>query len=281
MGRPMREEYRGGIYHVIARGNNKEYIFKESIDKGYFIKLLKEYGIAMGYKIYGYVLMDNHYHIIIQTMDKKLQAIMHQINNKYSKYFNYKYERVGHIFQGRYKAVLVQDERYMMYLLRYVHQNPVQAGMCKVVEEYKWSSDIYYRKGIRSFLETGAIMEMFGSNYIESKKKYEELMREEDTVDYDKLNIIGDEAYQVLCASRKKEIQRERLDEILVNAVKSNEYYYLIKQGSRKRILTEYKLKYIKEAIKQHYTYQEIGQSISVSGNAVKDMINRYTNIDV
>ncbi|MGE5632721.1 MAG: hypothetical protein ACM3TR_16765 [Caulobacteraceae bacterium] len=78
MGRPWREEYQGGIYHMIARGNNKEYIFKESIDKGYFIKQLKECSEVMG-------LMDNHYHIIIQTLCKKLQEIMHQINNKYSK----------------------------------------------------------------------------------------------------------------------------------------------------------------------------------------------------
>jgi len=103
MGRPWREEYQGGIYHVIARGNNKEYIFKESIDKGYFIKLLKETIEGMNYCIFGYVLMDNHYHILIQTMDKKLQEIMHQINNKYSKYFNVKYKRIGHVFQGRYK----------------------------------------------------------------------------------------------------------------------------------------------------------------------------------
>ena len=160
MGRPWREEYKGGIYHVIARGNNKEYIFKESIDKGYFIKQLKECSIAMGYRVYGYVLMDNHYHIIIQTLDKKLQEIMHQINNKYSKYFNGKYKRVGHVFQGRYKAVLVQDERYMLKLLRYVHQNPVRAGICKLVGDYKWSSDIYYRKNINSFVSTRVIFEM-------------------------------------------------------------------------------------------------------------------------
>jgi REP element-mobilizing transposase RayT len=114
MGRAWREEYQGGIYHVIARGNNKEYIFKESIDKGYFIKLPKQNTEGMNYRIFGYILMDNHYHILIQTMDKKLQEIMHQINNKYSKYFNYKYKRVGHVFKGRYKSIIVQDERYLL-----------------------------------------------------------------------------------------------------------------------------------------------------------------------
>ncbi|OGO79461.1 MAG: hypothetical protein A2Y23_07095 [Clostridiales bacterium GWB2_37_7] len=81
MGRAWREEYSGGIYHVIARGNNKEYIFKESVDKSYFIKLLKENMEGMSYRIYGYVLMDNHYHIILQVFEKKRQKIMHQINN--------------------------------------------------------------------------------------------------------------------------------------------------------------------------------------------------------
>ncbi len=127
MGRPWREEYKDGIYHVIARGNNIEFIFNESIDKGYLVKLLKECSISMGCRVYGYVLMDNHYHMILQTLDKKLQEVMHQINNKYSKYFNGKYKRVGHVFQGRYKAVLVQDERYMLKLsglfLRTVNKN--------------------------------------------------------------------------------------------------------------------------------------------------------------
>lgn len=155
MGRPWREEYQGGIYHVIARGNNKEYIFKKSIDKGYFIKQLKETAEGMNYRIFGYVLMDNHYHILVQTMDKKLQEIMHQINNKYSKYFNAKYKRIGHVFQGRYKAILVQDERYLIGVLRYIHQNPVQANICETVSGYKWSSDIFLQKGNQRLCKCG------------------------------------------------------------------------------------------------------------------------------
>lgn len=106
MGRPWGEEYKGGIYHVITRGNNKEYIFRESIDKGYFIKQIKETVEGMGYLVYGFVLMDNHYHIIIQTLDKKLQGIMHQINNKYSKYFNSKYKKIHNIIHKEVKYKL-------------------------------------------------------------------------------------------------------------------------------------------------------------------------------
>lgn len=243
MARAWREEYKGGIYHVIARGNNKEYIFKESIDKGYFIKQIKECSASMGYRVYGYVLMDNHYHIIIQTLDKKLQEIMHQINNKYSKYFNGKYKRVGHVFQGRYKAVLVQDERYMLKLLRYVHQNPVRAGICKSVGDYRWSSDIYYRKDINSFVNTRVILEMLDKQIINAMEIYKEFMDEMEEENYSRLEAIGEEAYRIMCLSWKEGKPRKRLDEILFDTGVSLKEYEQIKAGLRKRVLTEKNLR--------------------------------------
>ncbi len=281
MSRPWREEYKGGIYHVIARGNNKEYIFKESIDKGYFIKQLKEYGKIMGYVVYGYVLMDNHYHILIQTFDKKLQEIMHQINNKYSKYFNYKYKRVGHVFQGRYKAIRVQDERYLLKLIRYIHQNPVRAGMVSKAELYKWSSDIYYRKDIDSFIKTKVALEMLDKNKTKAIEKYIEFMKEREEENYSKINAIGDEAYIVMCSSKKEVKQRKELVEILKETGISEDDYNLIKSGSRKRRLTEYKLRYTKAAIAEHYTYTEIGRSICMTDSGIKDMLDRYENREI
>lgn len=276
MPRDWREEYNGGIYHVIARGNNKEYIFKESIDKGYFIKLLKDNRGAMGYVVYGYVLMDNHYHLIIQTMDKKLQEIMHLLNNKYSKLFNTKYNRVGHVFQGRYKAILVQDERYILKLLRYVHQNPVRAGICKRAEQYKWSSDIYYRKSIRGFVNTEIVLRMLDKDADAAVNKYKGYMQEEEASNFSNMKAIGEEAYQVLCESRKQIIQRVRLDEILIGTGVSLEDAKLIKSGSRKRALTEYKLKYAIAAIENNYSMNEIGRFIGMTAPGIKDMLNRY-----
>lgn len=275
MGRPWREEYKGGIYHVIARGNNKEYIFKEDIDKGYFIKQLKESIDGMNYRIFGYVLMDNHYHILIQTMDKKLQEIMHQINNKYSKYFNAKYKRIGHVFQGRYKAILVQDERYLIWVLRYIHQNPVQAGICETVSGYKWGSDVFYRRGIKGFVNVDIVLNMLDTDRNKAVKKYMELMSEREEKDYEKEKIIGDEAYQLMCLSRRKTEERKRLDEILIETGISEEDYALVKSGSRKRRLTQYKLEYARAALCLKYTYKEIAQNISITESSVKDMIYR------
>ncbi|WP_373000356.1 transposase [Lutispora sp.] len=230
----------------------------------------------MGCKVYGYVLMDNHYHIIVQTLEKKLQEIMHQINNKYSKYFNGKYKRVGHVYQGRYKAVMVQDERYMLKLLRYIHQNPVRAGLCNLVEDYKWSSDIYYRKNIRSFVNTRVIYEMLDKHTVSAMQKYKEYMDEPEDGNYSRVNAIGEEAYQVMCLSRKEENQRKRLDEILIETGVSTEDYRLIKAGSRKRKLTGYKIQFIQAAIKERYTYSEIGKSIGMTDSGVQHILDRW-----
>ncbi|HUV84325.1 MAG TPA: transposase [Methanosarcinales archaeon] len=277
MGRPWREEYIGGIYHVIARGNNKEYIFKESIDKGYFIKIIKESMEGMNYRLYGYVLMDNHYHLLLQVFDKKLQEIMHQINNKYSKYFNYKYKRVGHVFQGRYKAILVQDERYLISLLRYIHQNPLKAGMCKKVEEYKWSSDIFYRTINSGFINIATILDMLSNNKKEAINKYMEYMKQEEKTDYENVKVVGDEAYQLMCSTKRNIESKKRLDEILFDQGMSQEQYELIKNGSRRRDLTEYKIKYVKEGMRLNYTHQEIAKNIGMTAPAVRNLISRNT----
>lgn len=277
MGRSWREEYIGGIYHVIARGNNKEYIFKESIDKGYFIKIIKESMEGMNYRLYGYVLMDNHYHLLLQVFDKKLQEIMHQINNKYSKYFNYKYKRVGHVFQGRYKAILVQDERYLVSLLRYIHQNPLKAGMCKKVEEYKWSSDIFYRTNNSSFINIATILDMLGNDRKEAINKYIEYMKQEEKMDYENAKVVGDEAYQLMCSTKRNIEPKKRLDEILFDQGMSQDVYELIKNGSRRRDLTEYKINYVKEGMRLNYTHQEIATNIDMTASAIRNLISRNT----
>lgn len=275
MGRPWREEYYGGIYHVIARGNNKEYIFKENTDKGYFLKQLKEHSEGMGYKIYGYVMMDNHYHIIIQTYSKKLQGIMHQINNKYSKYFNGKYNRIGHVFQGRYMAVLVQDERYLLSLLRYIHQNPLKAKICERIDEYRWSSDAIYRNNLNSFIHIDTIMDMLSEDRELALKKYREYMEQEEEADYDSSKVIGEEAYQIFCMTRRQIGERKRLDEILIETGVSEEGYRLIKAGKRRMDLTKYKVKYAEEALCFKYTYREIGNNIGMSDTGVRNLLRR------
>ncbi len=269
MARPWREEIKGGYYHVIARGNNREYIFNKDIDKGYFLKLLNESRQPMRYKLIGYVLMDNHYHLLIQTMDIKLQKIMHQINNKYSKYFNAIYERCGHVFQGRYKASLIRDERYLIKVLAYIHQNPVKAGMCKRIEDYKWSSDKFYRKKLNGFIETRTMIEIIEKGFSDSKKNYREIMDEVVETDYDTINEIGEKAYEIMMKSIANTDNRPSLDEILSEAIADTEIEKYIMKGTRESKYKVYKLKYAEKAHGYGYTLRDIGLHIGQSGNSI------------
>lgn len=206
---------------------------------------------------------------------------MHQINNRYSKYFNNRYQRIGHVFQGRYKAILVQDERYLLGLLRYVHQNPVAAYICSCVEDYKWSSDVFYRKNIHGFVNTDVILNILDSDRKKAIKKYMEIVNKIDDEDYEKDSIIGDEAYKLMCMTRMKTIERKRLDEILIETGVGLEDFELIKTGSRKRHLTKFKVLYAKAALELRYTYKEIAKNISLTENSIKELIYRCQALDL
>ena len=274
MGRYTREEIDGGYYHLIARGNNREYIFNRDIDKGYFLKLLNESRQNMRFKLMGYVLMDNHYHLLVQTGNVKLQKIMHQINNTYSKYFNAIYERCGHVFQGRYKASVIRNELYLLKVLAYIHQNPVKAGMVKKVEDYKWSSDKFYRRKSDGFIETKMIIEMIEEGYGKSNKKYEDIMNEVEETDYDTLNEIGDRAYEIMMKSSINTEKRLSLEEIMAGEVGCTEIINKIMNGSRESRYKEYKLKYARKAQENGYTLREIGLSINQSGVSIWKLLN-------
>jgi REP element-mobilizing transposase RayT len=274
MSRGPRIEYKGAIYHVIQRGNNKEFIFREDIDKDYFIKHVMEIIDEMGFKIYGYVLMSNHYHFIIQTLKDPLSKIMHQVNNKYCKYYNYSHTRTGHVFEGRYKGILIEDESYLLSLLRYIHQNPVKAGICSNVEDYYWSSDKFYRANIESFVDTSFILGMISKNRIEAIKTYRSCMLKDDDTDYDDMKIIGTQRSQSPIDITPIE-DMDELDKILAGACRNRGDFLLIKQSSRKRYLTPFKLSYIKMALESDYSLHQIGRNIGISQESVSAMLQR------
>jgi len=140
MGRPIRIEYPGALYHITSRGNEKKKIFLEDADRIKFLKILEDYHDRYGILIHGYILMDNHYHLILETPRGNLLKVMHGINSNYTGYFNRKYGRSGHLFQGRYKGIFVERDSYLLSLSRYVHLNSVRSGLVERPEDYRWSS---------------------------------------------------------------------------------------------------------------------------------------------
>ena len=140
MARALRIVYEGALYHVTNRGNEKANIFRDEKDKRVYLRLLKETVLLHQWVCYGYCLMNNHYHLLIETPKANISSGMKKINAEYTQYFNYKHHRIGHLFQGRFKATLVKKEGHLLELCRYIVLNPVRAGLCQKPEDYQWSS---------------------------------------------------------------------------------------------------------------------------------------------
>lgn len=140
MARPLRIELSGGLYHVTARGDRREDIYFSDADPQAWLELLGQVCDRFNWRCHAYCLMSNHYHVVVETPEGNLAQGMRQLNGVYTQYVNRTYKRVGHVFQGRYKSILVEKDSYLLELARYVVLNPLRAGMVKEVGEWPWSS---------------------------------------------------------------------------------------------------------------------------------------------
>ena len=140
MARPLRIQFDGALYHVTSRGNARRSIFKDNQDRLTFLNILKMVNERYHWLCHAYCLMDNHYHLVIETPDGNLSKGMRQLNGVYTQDYNRRHQQVGHVFQGRYKAILIQKESYFLEVCRYVVLNPVRAKRADNPEAWKWSS---------------------------------------------------------------------------------------------------------------------------------------------
>lgn len=147
MARPPRIDIAGALYHVIARGNQRRPIFRDAGDYRRYLALLARYQERHGFTLYAYVLMPNHLHLLLAPGRRALAKTMQGLQQTYTRHFNQRHRLVGHCFQGRYKAILCQGDAYLLELVRYLHLNPVRAGLTPRAERYAWSSHPLYLKG--------------------------------------------------------------------------------------------------------------------------------------
>jgi REP element-mobilizing transposase RayT len=137
-------EYAGAFYHVICRGNQRQVIFRSDTDRKYYLERLEEYRRRYGFKVYAYVLMSNHVHMLLETGQAPLSRVMQGLQLRYTGYYNRKYKKVGHLFQGRYKAILCDRQAYLLELVRYLHLNPGRMRVAVDPWKYRWSSHLAY-----------------------------------------------------------------------------------------------------------------------------------------
>ncbi len=140
MSRPLRLEYAGAVWHVTSRGNEKREIFRDAEDRAVFLRLLARMTARFGWRIHAFVLMGNHYHLLLDTPEPTLSRGMRELNGIYAQRFNERHERVGHLMQGRFRGILVEKESHLLELTRYVVLNPVRAGLTSSPEEWVWSN---------------------------------------------------------------------------------------------------------------------------------------------
>jgi len=174
MARPLRIEFPGAFYHVINRGNAGEKIFINDRDKETFLGYLEKAASRYDISIHTYCLMTNHYHLLVETPHPNLSQAIKWVNVSYATYFNRKWKRQGHLFQGRFKSIIVDADEYLKPLSRYIHLNPIRAGMVEKLFSYRWSSYPAYIGKRRPFewLETNWILSLFHKRPKEASKRY-------------------------------------------------------------------------------------------------------------
>ena len=238
MARKPRVHYPGALYHAILRGNSGQTIFFDDNDRTRFYLLIQEGVERFGHRIHAFCLMTNHVHLAIQIADISLSRILQNLSFRYTRWVNWRRGKTGHLFQGRYKAVLIDADTYLQELTRYIHLNPVRAGMVRETEKYPWSSYRAYL-GLETipWLTTDWVLSQFSKRLSVARRAYmrfiqegkggghqEEYHRGSDTDS----RILGDDTFivRVLDEKQMKQRQKVSLDKIMVEVCR----YFSLKE---------------------------------------------------
>jgi len=272
MARPLRIEFEGAVYHVTSRGNARSDIYLSDEDREMFLAVLAHVVDRFGWICHAYCLMSNHFHLMIETPRSNLSRGMRQLNGMYTQRFNRTHDRIGHVFQGRFKSIIVDKDAYLLELSRYIVRNPVAAGMVKNVGDWSWSSYLATAGEATppAFLDTGWLLSQFGSDAETARAAYVAFVRDEHAAisPWDRLNgpdILGDDAFRgrlqegnstvaVGIAKRKRLLRHLPLSEIA--------------RADRERG------DWIREAYREHgYTMQEIATYCRLHHSTVSRII--------
>ncbi|MEA1933759.1 MAG: transposase [Thermodesulfobacteriota bacterium] len=220
MARKPRIHFPGAVYHVILRGNDGQNIFYSQADRVRLYLLLQEGIERFGHRIHAFCLMTNHVHAVIQVGEVPLSKIIQNISFRYTRYINRRKKRIGHLFQGRYKALLIDADSYLLELVRYIHNNPIRVGLAQAPEHYQWSSHRAYTGTIPiSWLTTDWVLSQFATNEKKARKLFHEFcmkgIREEHGKEFHSGNfegrILGDDRFSEKALARAEEKSQVRL----------------------------------------------------------------------
>ena len=269
MSRPLRIEYEGAVYHVTSRGNAQSDIYLSDTDREMFLDVLTHVVERFGWICHAYCLMSNHYHLMIETPQANLSRGMRQLNGMYTQRFNRAHKRVGHVFQGRFKSIIVDKDAYLLELSRYIVRNPVAANMVKAVGDWAWSS-YGATAGIEktpSFLTVHWLLSQFGGD----RKAYQQFVRKtEALMPWKSLNgpdVLGDDTFrkklQTFKGAKVRDIPKRK---------QTLRYLPLAELAAQSKP----RGKWMKEAYQEHgYTMQSIADFVELHHSTVSRLIKQ------
>ncbi|NQT58674.1 MAG: transposase [Bacteroidetes bacterium] len=264
MGRKPRELVPGGIYHLIQRGNNKNYIFSETRDKYRFMTILTELQESLDFSLFYHVLMDNHYHLILQTgiasPSAPVSKIMYHLNLSYTRYYNKRCSQVGTLYGSRYTGKLILDDQHLFRLLRYLAYNPVQAGMVKYPAEYRWSAHPAIRNNLSTPVDKGKVLSYFGKDPVEARKRYTAYIEE------DSPKLISREEIQ----EKESRLTPEYLQYLLESRDLPESIMKMIRSGFSNAAAKEQRKLFIAAAYDAGYRRKDIAGFLSLSYETVR-----------
>ncbi len=189
MARPLRIDFNGAWHHVMNRGRQRENIFHDAQDYKAFIDLLKSTSEMFRVNVAAYCLMSNHYHLLLQSSEGNLARAMRHLGGVYTQWFNRRHSLDGQLFKGRYKAILVGEDEYLQGLVRYIHHNPLKAGLAKSLEEYPWSSHLGYlrRADTWKWLHTEALLSLFSDDPAKARAEYGRFMAQDENEEIERI----------------------------------------------------------------------------------------------
>ena len=227
MPRQSRYRSKNKIYHIVSRGNNKQNIFLDQSDLKTFLMMLMNQKKKRNFQLLAYCLMVNHIHLLIKENEDSISDIMKGILTSYVLYFNKKYERVGHLFQGRFRSQAIEDERYFFTVIRYIHNNPIKANLVKKHSDYKWSSFLAYLNPHRTILvDTDVLYDLISSKGKNKKHCFLQFSAIKEDTDIEIIDIDDRLSSPKLCQTKKQteKLLQKLLDnyDIELNQLKSD-----------------------------------------------------------
>lgn len=253
------------IYHIIARGNERKNIFVDDEDRNKFIQILIDKKKKNEYILYAYCLMGNHLHLLIKEERDSMSRTMKRINDSYAYYFNKKYNRIGHVFQDRFKSEPVENDRYLISLIQYIHNNPVKAEIVNQPHQYKWSSYSLYFKEQKSIINKEEILNLFSPDKSKAIRLFAEFCSQQNN------DIFID--YQEVFTEVKEITSVEKAKEYALRCLKEKDLQI---ESLRGKLNKEYRDKLIKELKeKTNLSYREIANILGFSRWIIKRRINK------